>query len=360
MKTVQCPTKTDAIIGCLLGTAVGDSLGLCCEGMSKRRQRRIYPELNGHNFILGKGMTSDDTEHACMVAQALIVSGGDEQAFERNLAWRLRFWLLGLPGGIGFATLRAIVKLWLGFPTDQSGVFSAGNGPAMRSPILGVCYGYDTKVLRELVRASTRMTHTDPKAEFGAVAVAVAAHLASQGSEEGVSPKEYDHALQRVLEPEANGLLELIRRTVMSVEAGQTTESFAEELGLNTGVSGYMYHTVPVVLHAWLRHQNDYRSAISDVIRCGGDTDTTAAILGGIVGSRVGKAGIPQEWVDGLGEWPRSTSWIEKLGKRLAEVCPQGIRQRALPIPVYGLFLRNLFFMSIVLVHGFRRLLPPY
>lgn len=360
MKTSQCPPKTDAIIGCLLGTAVGDSLGLCCEGMSKRRQHRIYPEMDGHHFFLGKGMISDDTEHACMVAQALIVSGGDMHTFEKNLAWRFRFWLLGLPAGIGYATFRAIVKLWLGFPSDQSGVLSAGNGPAMRSPILGVCYGHDTKVLRELVKSSTRMTHTDPKAELGAMAVAVAAHMASRGPEKDISPQEYYHSLQRVLEIEGNSLLELIRKTVMSVGAGQTTDSFAGELGLSKGVSGYMYHTVPVVLHAWLRHQNDYRLAIMDVVRCGGDTDTTAAILGGIIGARVGEAGIPQEWIAGLWEWPRSTTWMEQLGKRLAEVCSEGVGRGALPVPVYGLFFRNLLFMLIVLGDGFRRLFPPY
>ena len=77
---------------------------------------------------------------------------------------QLRFWLLGLPGGIGYATLKAILKLWLGFKPEHSGIFSAGNGPAMRSAIIGVCYGNDSQKLRELVKASTRLTHTDPKA----------------------------------------------------------------------------------------------------------------------------------------------------------------------------------------------------
>ncbi len=223
-------TREDAIIGCLLGTAVGDSVGLSCEGMSKRRQRQVYPEINGHHFVFRKGMISDDTEHACMVAQALIVSGGDVETFAKSLAWRFRFWLLGLPAGIGFATLRAVLKLWLGFPSHRSGVFSAGNGPAMRSAILGVCYGHDTKQLRELVRVSTRMTHTDPKAEFGALAVALAAFMAGRGSEKEVAPNEYYHTVQRVLGTDENDFLHIIQRTVTSVEARQSTESFAGKL----------------------------------------------------------------------------------------------------------------------------------
>lgn len=350
--------KDDAIIGCLLGTAVGDALGLCCEGISKSRQRRIYPEMNRYHFLFGRGMVSDDTEHTCMVAQALIVSAGDVQIFTNSLAWRSRWWLLGLPAGIGYATLRAILKLWLGFPPDRSGVFSAGNGPAMRSAIIGVCYGHDPELLCKLVRASTRLTHTDPKAEFGAKAIAVAAYMASSQSD--IAPQRYYQTLQNVLGREATEFLALMAATIESVEAGQSTEEFAAQIGQRLGVSGYIYHSVPVVLHGWLRHQRDYRAAIMEVIRCGGDTDTTAAILGAIIGASVGNSGIPPEWLSGFWEWPRSVCWIEQLGRRLAEVTSEGIRQPALKLPVYGVFLRNIFFLLVVLGHGFRRLLPPY
>ncbi len=102
----------------------------------------------------------------------------------------------------------------------------------------------------------------------------------------------------------------------------------------------------------WIRHPQ--------IIRCGGDTDTTAAILGGIIGACVGKGGIPTEWLKGLWEWPRTKEWIELLGKRLADVSHQGVPSQSLPLPVYGLFWRNLLFMIVVIVHGFRRLFPPY
>jgi hypothetical protein len=36
-------------------------------------------------------MVSDDTEHTCIVAQALIASAGDPDAFQRHLARRLRW-----------------------------------------------------------------------------------------------------------------------------------------------------------------------------------------------------------------------------------------------------------------------------
>ena len=169
-----------SITGCLLGTAIGDSFGLPYEGLSKQRQNKLFPNIKNHNFIFNKGMISDDTEHTCMVAQSLIVSAGNTSIFTKQLAFRLQWWLLGLPAGIGYATLKSIVKLWLGFPPQKSGIFSAGNGAAMRSAIIGVCYGSDIQKLRELVRTSTRLTHTDIKAEYGALAVALAAYLASK------------------------------------------------------------------------------------------------------------------------------------------------------------------------------------
>jgi ADP-ribosylglycohydrolase len=349
----------DAIVGCLLGTAVGDAVGLWCEGMSPRRQRRFHAQV-GHHFLFGRGMTSDDTEHACMLAQALIVSAGDERRFLKSLGRRLRCWLLGLPAGIGRATLRATVKLWLGFPARHSGVFSAGNGPAMRSPLLGICYGHDPQTLRRLVRASTRVTHTDPKAEFGALAVAVAAHLAASGADGRELPSRYLQALREALGEEARPFLDLIVLAADSAAKGESTEDFAAGQKLTKGVTGYMYHTVPVVVQAWLRSPENYRAAVGGVSACGGDSDTTAAIAGALVGARVGKAGLPADWLAGLWEWPRSVRWMEGLGRRLAEVRATGTPQRALPLFLPGLFVRNLFFLAVVLVHAGRRLLPPY
>ena len=111
------------ILGCLLGTAVGDSIGLPYEGIPPQRASKMFGVADRHRFVLGRGMISDDTEHTCMVAQSLIASGFDVDLFTKKFAWRLRFWLMKLPAGTGMATMRAILKLWLGFPPHKSGVF---------------------------------------------------------------------------------------------------------------------------------------------------------------------------------------------------------------------------------------------
>jgi len=347
-----------AIEGCLLGTAVGDALGLAREGLSRRRLARLFPDFSRPHFLGRWGMVSDDTEHTCFVAEALIASAGKPEAFTRALAWRLRFWLLGLPAGIGWATLRAILKLWLGVPPDKSGVWSAGNGPAMRSALLGVCYGDDPEHLRQLIRASSRLTHTDPRAEAGALAVAVAAYQASSDLPANALPDAYLQSMERLLEP--GDLRTLISKAIASVQGGETTDIFAASIGAGKRVTGYVNQTVPVVIHAWQSFPNDYKSAVLAVIRCGGDTDTTAAITGAIVGAAVGKDGIPAEWLAALAEWPRTVDWMERLSHQLAEVQVLQVPQKPLGLPIAPLLARNLLFTAVVLAHGFRRLLPPY
>ncbi|MBN8249552.1 MAG: ADP-ribosylglycohydrolase family protein, partial [Verrucomicrobia bacterium] len=142
-------TRPDQLVGLVIGGALGDALGLPSEGLSPRRQQRLLPGDVGHAFFLGRGMVSDDTEHAFMTAQALLAAQGDVDRFRRSLAWQLRWWFLGLPAGVGLATARSCLRLWLGVPPDRSGVHSAGNGPAMRSAILGAVFADNAARRRE-------------------------------------------------------------------------------------------------------------------------------------------------------------------------------------------------------------------
>ena len=161
---------------------MGDSIGLPYEGISPRRAARLFPDVGRHHLLFGKGMLSDDTERACLVAQSLVRSRGEFKAFERQLARSLRWWLLGVPASVGLATLKSILKLWIGFPPNRSGTFSAGNGPAMRHPIMGIAMGSSVEGLRRFVMASTQITHSGPRAFYGALAMGPATHQSGTNS----------------------------------------------------------------------------------------------------------------------------------------------------------------------------------
>ena len=113
--TTQKPSidLPERFAGLLLGTAVGDALGLPAENLSAQRIRRLWKGQWKMRFIFGRGMVSDDTEHTLMVAQALLSESKDAAEFQRILAWKFRWWFVGLPGGVGLATAKACLKLWI-------------------------------------------------------------------------------------------------------------------------------------------------------------------------------------------------------------------------------------------------------
>lgn len=350
----------DRLIGILLGTAVGDALGLPAEGLSPRRRTRLFPSPWRHRLLLGRGMVSDDTEHTLFVAQALLKHPSDASAFQRTLAWHLRWWFLGLPAGVGLATARACIKLCLGFPPTRSGVFSAGNGPAMRSAILGGYFHDDRQAVESFVRASTETTHTDPKALIGALAIA---RLATWAVEHDANQRPSMDLLGDLLIPTVHEeplWTTLVGEVQQACSADLTVSQFAAELGLENGVGGYVYHTVPVVTYAWWRHYGDFRSTLEAVLECGGDTDTTGAIAGALAGATVGESGIPQSWLKGVVDWPRSVGLLQLVAERLAHQRQTG--QRLEPVSYFwpAVLPRNLLFLAVVLAHGFRRLAPPY
>jgi ADP-ribosyl-[dinitrogen reductase] hydrolase len=90
---------------------------------------------------------------------------------------------------------------------------------------------------------------------------------------------------------EAQSLLRLMRIVLRSVQARQSTEDFAASTANKNAVSGFVFHSIPVAIHACLPFPT---------IRCGGDTDTTSAMVGSIVGATVGAAGIPSAWLNVL------------------------------------------------------------
>jgi ADP-ribosyl-[dinitrogen reductase] hydrolase len=352
-------SSQERIAGLLLGGAVGDALGLPAEGLSRRRISALGWNRWRHRLLFGHGMVSDDTDHAWFTAQALLQSAGEPSRFGRRLAGKLRWWLAGLPAGVGLATGRAIFKLWLGFPPQHSGVCSAGNGPAMRSPVIGALYGplcaQDPARMADLVRVSTRITHRDPRALVGAQAVALGAAFGMAGQ----GPPEMAALLKALcdLATEDGEWQQAMQRLQDHLASGAGVAEYAAALGQGEGVGGYIYHTVPVALYAWLRHYGDFPAALSAALDCGGDTDTLGAITGALAGVSCGEGGIPPGWVQGIVDWPRSPALLRRTAHALAVWCQGG---KPAPVRLFApaVLPRNLLFLAVVLLHGLLRLLP--
>lgn len=336
----------NALSSCLLGGALGDSLGLPAEGLTAKRIARLWPTRLRHRFCGRIGMVSDDTEHAVMTALSLKGHENDPEAFAKALAKRLRWWFAGVPAGIGLATARSILKLWCGARPSSSGVFSAGNGPLMRAPVIGVTFSDDPDKRLAFADASTRITHSDPRAREAARMIAAASAMAAENWHD-------EEAILTGLEllvssEEMRSRFASLRE---ALQGGLSVSALADRIGRRAGfVSGFAPDSAVVALFAWLRHRRNFRATVEAVVSAGGDTDTVAFVAASIAGIDAGWEGMPQEWVAGLRDWPISADLFR-------EVAAGG----EVRYPVWPLSLvRNTFFLVIVLAHVVRRALPPY
>lgn len=350
----------DQIIGLFLGTAVGDAMGLPRENLSPKRSvklfgKKIQPALLVLPNIGRFATCSDDTEHLWITADALIRSNASPQKFSRLLANNLKKWLLSFPVGAGKASLKAAFKLLIGISPAHSGIDSAGNGPAMRASIIGAYWAHEPEKLSEYLTISTRMTHTDPQAEEGAWLIAQAAALLIREQPNGTPIEIYfSNVLSSIRTESLKYSLTLARDYLLE---NRSLDDYLMAMDLDhKGVSGYIGHTVPAVIYAWLRYFDQYEKAIEKMILAGGDSDTTAAILGALMGISAHKDDIPKTWMAGIYNAPIS---LIKLSEMASAV--QKNDSAAIPKISWGLqALRNVVLLMIVLLHGFRRLLPPY
>jgi len=139
-----------------------------------------------------------------------------------------------------------------------------------------------------------RVTHAHAEDVAGAVAVAAAASVAAAGRLAGTRPKPGPF-LDAVLASTPDGR---VRRGIARARKmlHLSVEEVAYELGSGHQVTAQ--DTVPFTLWVAARCLNDYRQAICDCVRAGGDVDTTSAIAGGIAAAYAGMEGIPEQWRD--------------------------------------------------------------
>lgn len=140
---------------------------------------------------------------------------------------------------------------------------------------------------------------------MGAMAVAVAASWSAFSRGKVCAPEELLDAVEPYLVP---------GRTTSGVRRarkllGRSVAEAAYELGNGAQVSAQ--DTVPFTLWAAASFLDDYPAAITACIEAGGDADTTAAIVGGIVAARTGvgkPGGVPTDWLAAREALP---GWVE-------------------------------------------------
>jgi ADP-ribosylglycohydrolase len=94
--------------GLLKGIALGDSLGLVAEGLTRRQVGRMYPSDIDQTYSLGKGFISDDTEHALLTLYAVRdVNAGKVGTLQNSMRQQLVRWFVTCSPGMGITTLKS-------------------------------------------------------------------------------------------------------------------------------------------------------------------------------------------------------------------------------------------------------------
>jgi ADP-ribosylglycohydrolase len=160
---------------------------------------------------------------------------------------------------------------------------------------LGGYFGEDLQRVVKEAQASSVVTHVHPEGVAGTVAVAIAAAMAWQLRNDARAEradKLFDAVLKFTRESE-------VRRKILlasQIPADIGAEHAAKAFGRGDLVTAP--DTVPFCVWVSAHHLDNYVGALSTAIGVGGDCDTNAAIVGGIVALSVGREGIPAEWLE--------------------------------------------------------------
>lgn len=338
----------DRLEAMLLGTALGDALGLPCEGMSAKAIARRFGPIDRFHLLGSVGFVSDDTEQAALVAESLARHPDDVAACVRSFRRALLGWFCRLPWGVGKATVLSCLRIGVGL--RPTGVRSAGNGTAMRAAIVGVFFRDQPESRRAFTTALAEVTHRDPRAVEGALFVAEVAALCARAETPQPIMPLLREARGVVTDAQLGGAID---RALSLAEEDRATLEAARE----SGTSGFIVHTAAFAAFCFARYGDEPMRALGEAISAGGDTDSIAAIIGGWCGARWGLDRLPASLIARIHDGPFGPSHLSELASCLAARS----ENRDAPIPGYsrvGTLARNLALYPVILAHGLRRLIP--
>lgn len=249
--------------------AIGDSLLLPYEFLNKKLIDGRFSKYGlKQSLIFNYGLTSDDSDHLLMTTQALL-DCENVIDFKNKLARKLKFWLLCLPIGIGATTLKSILKLWMGFSPDNSGINSTGNGPLMRIPIVAFHFAEDSIKRWEYIKACTFITHKNEE---------VLACCESLGNFISYL------TLNKKIPPLADllSILKLSHTCTWNIYVDLVYKNihlnknhFLEKINCRNGVNGYIMNSA--IFSIYVLYQKEH--PLKQVLLAGGDTDTIGALV---------------------------------------------------------------------------------
>jgi ADP-ribosylglycohydrolase len=321
--------EVEQVLGGLFGVCVGDALGLPVQFMS-RKERKIKPVagMSGYGaFDEPPGTWSDDSSLSFCLAESLCNGYDLNDIADRFVKWRFEgYWTpYGEAFDIGATTDSAVKRLRNGAGPRRSGDTGEecnGNGSLMRIlPVAFVVRNLELPARFRVVDEVSAITHAHPRSLL-ACGIYVQTAL---GLLEGDAPAD---ALEKMKDPVMRyyGVKPGVRTEVKPRAKSPTSGSFQSvppgpdfrpELShfsriLERGAEafsalpeddirsgGYVVHTLEAALWCLL-NACSYVETVLKAVNLGGDTDTTAAVAGGLAGICYGFGAIPKLWIEAI------------------------------------------------------------
>ena len=299
----------DAAMGCLLGALVGDAAGATLEFLghqpTQQEVNRAMMMPGGGIWQVAPGQITDDGELTLCLAQALAQS----QSFEiETVAQSYAQWLASKPFDIGSTTAASLGSYseprWQGV-LEQEGyavvmiqaaaqrcMKSKANGSLMRISPLGI-WGYQlsNKELAKFAQQDSCLSHPNPSCCYAVACYTIA--IASLLRKPGDRKIAFDSA-KSWLESQAQ-----VTQNQELAPAQEEVLSWLQDAENNLDI-GYYPHVgfIKIAFTHAFRHLlsgSDYVKAVKETLSGGGDTDTNACIVGGLIGAACGARSIPEE-----------------------------------------------------------------
>ncbi|MFH8762507.1 ADP-ribosylglycohydrolase family protein [Streptomyces althioticus] len=287
MKRIQ---RVERAGGVIVGAAVGDALGAPFEFGPAGAFSARFPSPDAGGEMCGgggwdPGEATDDTQMAVLVGESLLERGGLDLP---DIFTRFQRWAAAEPKDIGLQTEDVLTN---GMPWDlaaaihfQVNLRAAGNGSLMRASTSAVHFataGRDATM--DAARRIAALTHGDRAAWEGTAIF---------------------HELVRVTLENADPLAalpDLLRHHVHPDHGARYATVLAADWHPDraTEFNGAVWPCLGSAVWA-LRTTDGFEEALRAAIDLGGDTDTVAAVTGGLAGAYYGLDAIPARWTEQL------------------------------------------------------------
>ncbi|MGK7883871.1 MAG: ADP-ribosylglycohydrolase family protein [Crocosphaera sp.] len=307
----------------VLGVIVGDALGLPVQFEPRSyRDRQPVTEMFGYGvFNVPPGSWSDDSSLTlCLVDALTKVSPTQPKPLLKQISQNFCQWLkdgyltpFGYAYDVGGTTEQAIGNLSRGsspLESGETGERSNGNGSLMR--ILPLAFCYQKLSLEELIILTHQVgsiTHGHQRSNIACgiyiiMAVELLQGQTAQQAYQNAIPIINKHYQDEIYSSELKYFQRILQGNIETVSRDEISSS------------GYVVHSLEAALWCLLT-TNNYRDAVLKAVNLGDDTDTVAAITGGLAGIFYGVQEIPKHWLEQIPKIDEIINLIEDFSNSL-------------------------------------------